>query len=141
MPVSVRSSLLTSSVALRRLRAAADPVRALGIARYFKTGPGEYGEGDRFLGLTLPFIREISREFRDLPLGQVMRLLKSPWHEARSVALIILVGRYVRGEAAEQCPGPCCAMPSNGFLRRYDAGTWPSPGSEVHKHGFWHPPA
>jgi len=83
---------------MRALRAVATPERAEGAKRYFKTAPGDYGEGDRFLGVTVPDLRRVVREFRDLGLGEVTKLLASPWHEARSLALLILVEQYKRGD-------------------------------------------
>jgi hypothetical protein len=68
-----------------------DPVRAAGVARFFKSGPGEYGEGDRFLGLTVPAVRRFVREYQSLPLEEVASLLESPWHEVRLLALLILI--------------------------------------------------
>ena len=76
-----------------------DPVRAEHSLRFFKTGPGQYGEGDRFLGLTLPQIRAITREYRELPLEELSRLLDSEWHEERLVALIIATEQFHRGDA------------------------------------------
>ncbi len=68
--------------------------RALGAARYFKTGPGQYGEGDVFCGLTVPQCRLIGKQFNELPLSEIQRLLKSEIHEIRLIALLILVGQY-----------------------------------------------
>jgi 3-methyladenine DNA glycosylase AlkD len=78
----------------RRLRKLADRDRAKHSLRFFKTGPGQYGEGDRFLGLTVPAMRRLVREFRALPLADAEALLASPWHEERLVALLILVAQY-----------------------------------------------
>jgi 3-methyladenine DNA glycosylase AlkD len=83
----------------RALEAAADPGRAAALARFFKTGPGQYGEGDRFLGLTVPQIRRMAPAFREVPLVEIDRLLASPWHEARLLALILLVAKYGRAGA------------------------------------------
>ena len=85
-----------------RLLALRDPVRATHSLRFFKTGPGQYGEGDRFLGLTLPQIRSIAREFRDASLEQLSELVDSEWHEERLVALIIAVDQFRRGDAAKR---------------------------------------
>ena len=86
--------------ARRKLRAAANAERAAGSARYFKTGPGGYGEGDKFLGLTAPDLHRLSREFQSMPLREVRKLLASEWHEERVLALLILVRQYDRGDAA-----------------------------------------
>ncbi|MES1255135.1 MAG: DNA alkylation repair protein, partial [Acidobacteriota bacterium] len=80
---------------VRQLRSAA---RAKANRWYFKTGPGQYGEGDRFLGLTLPQIRTLARTYRDLSLPAAVRLLKSPWHEERLLALVILTRQYAKGD-------------------------------------------
>jgi 3-methyladenine DNA glycosylase AlkD len=76
------------------LAAEAGPDKAAGLARFFKTGPGQYGEGDQFLGLTVPASRRIAKPFRDLPLAEVDILLDSRVHDHRFVGLIILVAQY-----------------------------------------------
>ena len=76
----------------------ADPVRANHSLRFFKTGPGQYGEGDRFLGLTVPQMRKLVRKYRALDDGDALELLASPWHEERLVALLLLVDGYKRGD-------------------------------------------
>jgi 3-methyladenine DNA glycosylase AlkD len=82
-----------------RLHALADPEHARFVAGYFRTGPGEYGEGDQFLGIRIPVLRGLVREFRGLPLDDAFALLRSPWHEARLFALLLLVDAYKRGTA------------------------------------------
>jgi 3-methyladenine DNA glycosylase AlkD len=81
-----------------KLRAVATPERAVGAQRFFKTGPGEYGEGDKFLGVTVPDLRRFTREFAQLPLRDTRTLLASEWHEERVLALLILVRQYERGD-------------------------------------------
>jgi 3-methyladenine DNA glycosylase AlkD len=81
------------------LAAVADPARAEATARYFKTGPGEYGEGDRFIGVTTPQLRAIAKRFAALPLAEVEALLQSPVHEHRTCALVILVARFDRASS------------------------------------------
>jgi 3-methyladenine DNA glycosylase AlkD len=85
------------------LASAADPAKATGLSRFFKTGPGEYGEGDVFLGLTVPTTRRLMKQFVQLPLDQVDILLDSEVHEHRFVGLLILVARYPKspGEIAD----------------------------------------
>lgn len=79
-----------------------DRERARALQRFFKTGPGEYAEGDVFVGLCVPQIRQLALEYRELPLAEVMRLLSSPIHEARLLALVILVRAYKQGDASKQ---------------------------------------
>ena len=61
---------------------------------FFKTGPGEYGEGDEFLGLKVPQTREVVRAAKDLPLSEVPVLLMSHWHEVRLCGLLIMVDMF-----------------------------------------------
>ena len=84
----------------QRLRELADPEQAQNLQRYFKTSPGGYGEGDRFLGLRVPVLRKVAREFRGLPLPEVQKLLVSPFHEERLVALLLLVQAFSKGDAS-----------------------------------------
>lgn len=86
----------------KALRDAGNPEDAVFLQRFFKTGPGQYGEGDHFLGIRVPATRTLARQFRDLPLADVEELLHDKWHEARSLALVLLVGRYERGDDAER---------------------------------------
>lgn len=74
----------------RKLRELANPERAKVSLRYFKTGPGQYGAGDRFLGNTVPDLRKVAREYRDLQKKDIVELLQSPIHEERLLALLIL---------------------------------------------------
>ena len=80
----------------KELAAAADPERARNSAWFFKTGKGEYGYGDRFIGLTVPVMRRIAHRYLHLPLADVEKLLASPIHEHRFAALEILVAQYER---------------------------------------------
>lgn len=82
----------------RDIRKVARAERAAINKWFFKTAPGEYGAGDRFLGVTVPQLRTLARNYRDLPLTQTVRLLRSPWHEERLLALFILVGQHVRAD-------------------------------------------
>jgi len=68
----------------------ADPGRAKVLAGFFKTGPGEYAEGDVFLGLRVGNVRAVARTFRDLPLDEIERLLRSRIHEERLTARVIV---------------------------------------------------
>ena len=92
----------TLTAVRRALRDAGNPKDAVFLQRFFKTGPGQYGEGDHFLGIRVPATRTLARQFRDLPLPDVEKLLHDKWHEARLLALVLLVGRYERGDDAER---------------------------------------
>jgi 3-methyladenine DNA glycosylase AlkD len=92
----------TRATIRRELRAVADPSRAALLQRFFKTGPGEYAEGDRFLGLTVPQVRAIAARYQSLPLADLNALLASPWHEERLLALVILVRQYEQATAAQR---------------------------------------
>ena len=81
------------------LEALRDPEVAARSQRFFKTGPGEYGEGDRFLGIRVPQLRTLARAHRALPLGAVVDHLRSAWHEERLLALLILIEQHRRGDA------------------------------------------
>jgi 3-methyladenine DNA glycosylase AlkD len=84
----------TAAEASRALQALADPAIAQHSRRFFRTGPGEYGEGDQFLGIRVPDLRRQVRPFASLPLSDVRSLLHSPWHEERLFALLLLVHRF-----------------------------------------------
>ena len=79
---------------------ASDPADALFLRRFFKSGPGEYGEGDECVGVRVPATRAVVARFRDLPLDEVDLLLDDSEHEHRLAALLILVHRYP-GESDE----------------------------------------
>ncbi len=86
----------------RALRAVASPERARASAWFFKTGKGEYGEGDRFIGITTPDLRAVVHRFAALPLAGIATLLASPVHEDRSAALLILCERFRKADRAER---------------------------------------
>ncbi len=85
----------------RQLHAEASPERAAGARRFFKTGPGEYGEGDQFLGLTVPQVRAVLPETDDLSEAETLTLLHCEWHEERLLALLIWVRRFTRARKDE----------------------------------------
>ena len=84
------------------LHAHKDPVRAVHTQRYFKTAPGEYGEGDIFIGVRTPLIREVAKQFFKANLLTIKELLYSSIHEERFLALIILVYRFPKAKSEEQ---------------------------------------
>jgi 3-methyladenine DNA glycosylase AlkD len=82
-----------------RLRSFANARDAAFLPGFFKTGPGEYGEGDVFIGVRVPAVRKVAGEFKLLPLPEVVRLLHSKIHEERLTALVILVLQTAKGDA------------------------------------------
>lgn len=86
----------------RELAARRDPAKAAFFPRFFRSGPAEYGEGDRFLGVTVPDIRAVARRHRNLPLADVGALLRDPVHERRLAGLLVLVSQYERADAARK---------------------------------------
>ena len=87
---------MTAREAMDLLQQMANPEVARFLQRYFKTGPGQYGEGDLFLGIKVPPLRALARRARAMALEEVGQLLASEFHEARLVALLIWVDQYAR---------------------------------------------
>lgn len=79
-----------------------DPQKAALFPRFFKTGPGEYGEGDTFLGVTVPNVRKVAKVGKDLSIDEIEKLLHSQWHEDRLLALIILVNQFRKADRTHQ---------------------------------------
>lgn len=86
----------------RQLRKNASAADAIDLRRFFKTGPGEYGEGDCFLGVRVPAIRRLVRTTAQLAERPLMTLLQSRFHEERLLALLGMVWRFQRGDPAAQ---------------------------------------
>jgi len=86
----------------RSLQKVASVKRAQMSTRFFKTGAGEYGAGDVFIGVTVPEQRKIAKQFLSLPLVEVQKLLKSEVHEYRCTALLIVVLQYQKGSVLEK---------------------------------------
>jgi 3-methyladenine DNA glycosylase AlkD len=82
----------------RELRNLANKDKAKILQGFFKTGPGEYGEGDVFLGITVPVLRKLSKEYDGIPLSEAIRLLKSSLHEERLLALFLIIRAFTRGD-------------------------------------------
>ena len=83
----------------RALRRHRNKEKAKTFRRFFKTGPGEYAEGDIFLGVTVPVLRRLAKQFQELELKSVVELLKSPIHEERLLALLVLILQYRKSDA------------------------------------------
>ena len=90
----------TSEHIISDLRAVAIEEKRQGMARFFKTGKGEYGEGDIFLGVTVPCVRRVAKAHISTPLEELLHLMISEYHEARRCALLIMV---MKCEHANEC--------------------------------------
>lgn len=93
---------LTYSSVKNALLALAQPERAVLVARFFKTAPGQYGEGDQFLGLSMPQQHEVVKQFRKLPMDETEQLVRDPYHECRMVGLLIWVAQNRKAGAIQQ---------------------------------------
>lgn len=87
-------TIMNASQVLGELQSHASDTDAANLAWFFKTGPGQYGEGDQFIGVKVPVIRKIAKEYRELALPEVKKLIESPVHEHRATGLIILTLQY-----------------------------------------------
>jgi len=87
---------------IHELKLQANPEKAKILSRFFKTGKGEYAEGDRFLGIVVPIQRKIAKKYYSLTLEQIKQLLDSTIHEHRFTALVILINKYNKTEEKEE---------------------------------------
>ncbi|HMS25418.1 MAG TPA: DNA alkylation repair protein [Acidimicrobiia bacterium] len=92
----------TSSDVMRALKKVGNKEKALSNAWFFKTKEGQYGYGDKFIGVTVPEQRRIAKAFKDLDLSEIKKLLENHFHECRLTALIILVGQFKKADLATQ---------------------------------------
>lgn len=88
--------------AKKKLHKLANTQQAKILSRFFKTGPGQYGEGDKFLGVKVPNTRALVREFRDLEWPEIQKLVRTVFHEERMLGLLILVSRYERSNTSSE---------------------------------------
>lgn len=100
--MTINSKKPVSSTIRSELRALKNPEKAKILSRFFKTGPGEYGERDRFLGIQVPDIRRVVKTHRYASLRNILVLLHSKYHEERLAALLSMVDRYQRGDTIQK---------------------------------------
>ena len=82
------------------LRQLATDEKRIVLQRFFKTAPGQYGEGDKFLGVTVPLTRIVAKKHLAMPLNEIIELLQSEWHEVRLCALLMMCKRFKKGDSA-----------------------------------------
>lgn len=96
--------------------------------RFFKTGPGQYGEGDRFIGVTVPEQRAVAKKFKDLDLIDLQKLLRSDIHEFRLTALIILVDQYKKADTSLQKKINAFYLKNTKYINNWDLVDSSAPG-------------
>ncbi len=97
-----RPRVLTAKEARELLAGGAAPEKARDMSRFFKTGPGQYAEGDVFWGIGAPRMRAVAAAAVALPLPEVERLLEDPVHEVRACALVIMTLRFKKGDETQR---------------------------------------
>jgi len=93
---------LTAIQVKRELKKFADAEKAAFFPKFFKTGKGEYGAGDRFLGVTVPLQRKVAKSFVNLPESELTKLMHDKFHECRVTALLILIEQFRKAELRKQ---------------------------------------
>lgn len=93
---------MTADEVRKRLMKLANNQKAKILRGFFKTGPGQYGEGDIFRGITVPVLRKLSKEYDGIPVSQVVKLLRSAVHEERVLALFLLIRAYTKADDARK---------------------------------------
>ena len=90
--------MLTLSSFKKELRNKANSEKAKSLQRFFKTGPGEYGQGDVFLGVVVPDTRKVAKKYSSFELKELIKLLHSKIHEERLAALLIMIDKFEEGD-------------------------------------------
>ena len=97
-----------------------DAEQAAVSQRFFKTGPGEYGEGDIFIGIKVPVLRQLVKEVANLPITEIKKLLTSRIHEERLIALLMLVRRYSRADESNRKEIYDLYLQNTSFVNNWD---------------------
>jgi 3-methyladenine DNA glycosylase AlkD len=111
---------VTARTLRTRLRALARAEHAEVLRRFFKTGRGEYGEGDVFIGVRVPDLRRLCRESRGISIAEVARLLRSRVHEERLLALLLLVDAFQRSGLTERRRIYDLYLAGTAFINNWD---------------------
>jgi 3-methyladenine DNA glycosylase AlkD len=118
----------TSADVQQHLKTLASPAVAMQQTGYFKTGPGQYGEGDVFIGIRVPVLRKTAKQFQSLPLPQITKLLRSKIHEERLLALMILVSRFEKGDSDARKEIYDLYLANTEFVNNWDLVDSSAPG-------------
>lgn len=114
------SNAATAADALMALTRMGSASAASFARRFFKTGPGQYGAGDQFLGVKVPVLRAFVRDLKGAGVEVALPLLKSSWHEARAVALMLLVRQFQRSDEQTQKRIYQLYLKSTKFINSWD---------------------
>jgi len=112
--------LLKARDVQKRLKKLGNPEHAAISQRFFKTGPGEYGQGDIFIGIRVPVLRKLVKEFKDLPASEVEILLRSPIHEERLLAILLFVRIFKNGDDDVKKDTYDLYLKSTEFINNWD---------------------
>ena len=104
----------------KRLRKMGNKEDARFLQGFFKTGVGQYGEGDIFLGIRVPEVRKLANEYKNLPFKELLSLLKSPYHEVRLFALISFVNAFAKGDKITQKKTYDLYLANTGYINNWD---------------------
>ncbi len=128
----VSGAPLTADGLEQAMLAQANPADAEILQRFFKTGPGQYGEGDKFLGCKNPVTRHTAKAFRNLPVQEAVRAARSEWHEIRLCALLILADNYQSKKADDTERAAIfehyARLARGGFVNNWDLVDLTAPG-------------
>jgi 3-methyladenine DNA glycosylase AlkD len=102
------------------VRKASNVDDATHLLRFFKTGPGQYGEGDRFRGIRTPVLRAMARDFVELSHDDTLELLQSAWHEERLLALMLMVNAHAKGDSRIQAMVFKSYLAHTRFINNWD---------------------
>lgn len=111
---------ITARAAETAIRKLGKPAKARVLRSFFMTGPGEYGEGDRFCGVTMPVLRRLAREHRGMAHAETLKLLRSPWHEARMLALLIWMDQFKRAGKPRRRQIHAAYLRHSRFINNWD---------------------
>lgn len=102
------------------LRDRRNPDIAVHSARFFKSGSGQYGDGDRYLGIRVPALRSIAKKYRGAPLAAILSVLRSSWHEERLFAVLLLAQEYKFGSARHKQAIYKAYLANRAFVNNWD---------------------
>jgi len=111
--------MITESIT-KRLSKLGSKEQAAISQRFFKTGPGEYGEGDIFIGIKVPVLRKLAKEYMNLSLKDVQIILRSNYHEERLLSLLILVDQFSKGDQKKKKSIYELYLKSTRFINNWD---------------------